>query len=195
LWWAVLPDHRLSIQAEWKFQGMGESEVAAGIKAKDRELGIDRVAYTAADPSIQNQTGATHKDGTFLGQSIRDTLSHYGVHTVLADHDRFNGWSRCQALLRDAPDGDPWIAIDPSCRYLIRSIASARSDKNDPDDVDTKSDDHALDSWRYGAMSQPGPLAKQKTTRFAEGTFGALKQSVRRGRPVLGSESVRAAYA
>jgi hypothetical protein len=42
------------------------------------------VSYTAADPSIQNQTGATHKDGTFVGQSIRDTLAHYGIPTVLA---------------------------------------------------------------------------------------------------------------
>jgi hypothetical protein len=191
LWWAILPDHRLYVRAEWKFQGMSEPEVAAGIRKVDKALGIEKVSYTAADPSIRNQTGATHKDGTFLGQSIRDTLAHYGVPTVLADNDRFNGWARCQALLRDAPDGAPWGLVHPECRYLIRSIAAARSDKADPDDVDTHSDDHGLDAWRYGAMSRPSPTKVTRTRRFAEGTMGALRQSVTRARPVLGAESVR----
>jgi hypothetical protein len=194
LWWAQLPDHALYLRREWKFQGMSEQEVAVGIRAIDRELGLERLAYTAADPSIVNQTGATHQQGSFQGQSIGETLGHYKVPVVKADNDRFNGWGRCHALLRLAPSGVPWLQVHPECRYLIRSIAGAVSDPKDPDDVDTASDDHALDAWRYGAMSRPHPLGTKKArVRYAEGTMGALRQAVTAGSRRLGSESVRRA--
>lgn len=193
LWWAILPDHKLHIRREFKFQGMDEPEVAAGIKKIDAELGI-KVSYTACDPSLKNKTGASHKDGEFTGQFIAETLGHYGVPCIGADNNRFNGWQRCSALLRDAPDGSPWLTVHSDCRYLLRSIAAAVSDKNDPDDVDTKSDDHALDAWRYGAMSRPNPAMPHKSQRtFAPGTMGALRQGVTRAANAmrrLGSESV-----
>lgn len=193
LWWAILPDHKLHIRREFKFQGMDEPEVAAGIKKIDAELGI-KVSYTACDPSLKNKTGASHKDGEFTGQFIAETLGHYGVPCIGADNNRFNGWQRCSALLRDAPDGTPWLTVHSDCRYLLRSIAAAVSDKNDPDDVDTKSDDHALDAWRYGAMSRPNPAMPHKSQRtFAPGTMGALRQGVTRAANAmrrLGSESV-----
>lgn len=192
LWWAVLPDHQLYVRRDWKFQGMSEQEVAAGVKAIDTELGLRKVAYTAADPAIFNKTGATHTQAQFVGQSIGESLSHYGLRLVKADNDRFNGWGRCHALLRPAPTGAPWLRTHPECRYLNRSIPNALSDKTDPDDVDTASDDHALDAWRYGAMSRPHPLGVAKaSTRFAAGTMGHLRQSVRQWAHRLGSESAR----
>ncbi len=161
LWWQVLADHHLHIRAEWKFQGLDAPEVAAGILKRDQELGVKGlIAYTAADPSIFNETGQSHQaKGGFVGESIAETLGYYGVTVIPGDNNRFNGWGRCHALLRLDDDGQPWMTVHPSCRYLIRSIASARSDKKDPDDVDTDSDDHALDAWRYGAMTRPSPKA------------------------------------
>jgi hypothetical protein len=194
LWWAQLPDHKLFIRKELKFQQMDEQEVAAKIHQGDEELGLTKVSYTAADPAIFNKTGATHTNTTlgFRGQSIGETLQAYGINAVKSDNDRFNGWGRCHALLRSAPDGTPWITVHPDCRYLIRSIAAAKSDDKDPDDVDTDSDDHALDAWRYGAMSRPHPAYPKKGPRtFAAGTMGALRQSVGRFTRRLGSESAR----
>lgn len=187
LWWTVLPDHQLYIRRDYKFQGMSEQEVAAEVRKIDAELGLiaengrSRVSYTAADPAIFNKTGATHVDAKFVGQSIGESLNYYKLKLVKADNDRFNGWGRCHAILRPAPDGTPWLRVHPDCRYLVRSIAGAVSDKNDPDDVDTKTDDHALDAWRYGAMSRPHPLnQKPKTPKYAYGTMGHLRQSVGR---------------
>lgn len=194
-WYATLADGRVYKRKDWKFQGMDEPEVAKGIKAIDEELGIRSVAYTAADPAINNKTGATHKDGQFVGQSIRETLAHYGIPTILADNDRFNGWQRFHAFLRDAPDGRPWFICHPDSRYTIRSIPNARSDKHNPDDVDTKMDDHALDETRYQFMSRPSPAVFAKQAQvFPEGTMGALRMSVTpKAKTRLGSESVRVA--
>lgn len=190
LWWAQLPDHRLYIRRDWKFQQMSEQEVARGIKAIDAALGIRKVSYTAADPSIANKTGATHQAAGFVGQAIGETLGYYGVPIVKADNDRYNGWMRCHALLRDAPDGQPWLLVHPDAKYLSRSMAGAQSDPKDPDDVNTESDDHALDAFRYGAMSRPHPAAPLKLKRYAPGTMGALRQGRASGAR-LGSESVR----
>ncbi len=192
LWWAVLPDGHLHVRKDWKFQGMDEQEVAAGVKQIDTELGLTKISSTAADPAVFNKTGATHTQVGFVGQSIGESLNYYRLKLVKADNDRFNGWGRCHALLRDAPDGTPWLTIHPDARYLTRSIAQAVSDDKNPDDVDTTTDDHALDAWRYGAMSRPHPLGARKTqTKFLPGTMGALRQSVQAVRQRLGSESVR----
>ena len=173
LWWALLPDHRFYCRAELKFQRMDESEVAAAIKKMDAMLGIRRIGYTVGDPSVFNKTGATHRAASgFIGQSIGETLGYYGIPIIGADNDRINGWKRCHSLLRLAPDGKPWMIVHPDCTYLRRSIASARSEPRDPDDVDTKSDDHALDSWRYFSLSRPSPSRADTRQVYPEGTMG-----------------------
>jgi len=192
-WYATLGDGRVYKRFDWKFRGLDEPDVAKGILKIDAELGITTVAYTAADPAIDNKTGSTHRDGQFLGQSIMETLRHYGVPCIKADNDRFNGWQRFQAFLRDAPDGRPWFMCHPDAKYTVRSIPNARSDKKNPDDVDTNGDDHAIDETRYQFMSRPSPAVSAKAPHtFAPGTMGALRQSVSRtSASRLGAESVR----
>lgn len=179
LWWTMLADGKLYVRRDYKFQGLDEQEVAAGIKRVDVELGLSKVSYTAADPAIFNKTGATHtqSQAQFVGQAIGESLRFYGINVIKSDNDRFNGWGRCHAILRDAPDGTPWLTVHPDCKYLIRSIGAAKSDEKDPDDVDTTTDDHALDAWRYGAMSRPHPLKHARHVKFAPGTMGALRQA------------------
>lgn len=177
LWWTVLADNKLYIRRDYKFQGMDEQDVAKGIKRIDAELGLKRPSYTSGDPAVFNKTGATHTKPQFVGQSIGETLGHYGVPITKADNDRFNGWMRCHALLRNAPDNMPWLQVHPDCRYLIRSIAAAVSDEKDPDDVDTTTDDHALDAFRYGAMSRPNPATQKFTPTFPAGSMGELRRA------------------
>jgi hypothetical protein len=185
IWWAVLPDHRLYIRDDWKFQGLDEPEVARGVLARDAELGIDSAStYTVGDPSMFNKTGATHTSEEFSDPSkcIAQTLGYYGLPLLRGNRDRVNGWKRCQGLLRDAPDGIPWLVFHPDASYLTRTLPSAQSSKSDPDDVDTAGDDHALDAWRYGAMSPGAPaIGTVSSPSFSPGTVGALvKQALRK---------------
>ncbi len=175
IWWAVLPDHRLYIRTDWKFQGLDEPDVAKGIARVDASLGKPRIQYTAADPAMWSKTGATHKHTGFVGKSIAQTLAHYGVNVVKADHDRGQGWKRCQSLLRDAPDGRPWLVVHPDATYLRRTIPTARSEKENPEDVDTTGDDHALDAWRYGAMSPAARRAERTRPTLVVGSVGDLR--------------------
>jgi hypothetical protein len=172
LWWAHLGDGHWHIAQELKFQHESAETVAGKWKAKNKELGLKRVSAVVADPSMWAKTGHGK------GESIAETLLRHGLPMVKGDNDRKNGWQRCHELLRLAPDGTPWLTVDASCRYGLRSLPAQMSDKKDPDDIDTGGDDHWVDAWRYGAMSRlvgrPGKAVPG--ARFAEGSYGAIKQ-------------------
>ncbi|MCR4342145.1 MAG: phage terminase large subunit [Gemmatimonadaceae bacterium] len=195
--YAILPDGRLYKRSDRKFAGESVQTNAAKLREKSEELGIKRFTYNVADPSTFIKTGNVgQKEAKFIGQSIAATFGMNGVTLTRGENDRYNGWQRLHDLLRDAPDGDPWIIFHPSCKYTIRTMATAKSDDKDPDDVDTDSDDHALDETRYAAMSRPHPLGKAKTRRhYPAGTMGALRHETASQSLRLGTESTRAAVA
>ena len=164
LWWVVLSDSHYHIWREYKFQGQVVSDVGKEIQKRTKDLGL-KLSYLVADPAMWQHTGAGR------GEAIAETLQRMGLPMRRGDNDRKNGWQRVHELLRPAPDGLPWLTVEaaPHCTYLRRTIASAMSDKTDPDDVDTKGDDHALDALRYGAMSRP-PIGR-RVTESAKDTF------------------------
>jgi hypothetical protein len=152
LWWLCLPDGALHIAREFKFQGMTAEQVGKAIHDGTKALGLPRLRYIACDPAMWQKTGAGR------GESIAETLLRLRLPARKSDNDRFNGWMRVHELLRAMAEGPrPWLTIDPSCRYLIRTIPAMVQDKNDPDDLDSSKDDHAVDALRYGAMSRPRP--------------------------------------
>lgn len=172
LWWAALGDGHWHIARELRHQHESAETVAGKWKAMNRDLGIRRVSYVAADPSMWAKTGHGR------GESIAETLLRHGLPMVKGDNDRKNGWQRCHELLRPAPDGLPWVTVDVQCRYGVRSLPAQVSDKLDPDDIDTGGDDHWVDAWRYGAMSRfvYGERNARAQARPAM-SLGALKQA------------------
>ena len=151
LWWCALPDGHYWIGKEWKFQGRSAEEVAETVKAETKALGIKRLRYIACDPSMKAKTGHAR------GESIMETLIRKGLPMRASDNDRLNGWIRCHQLLREAPDGTPWLTISADCKYGRRTMPAMVQDKKNPDDMDTAKDDHWCDALRYGAMSRPSP--------------------------------------
>lgn len=171
LWWACLPDGHYHLRKEYKFKGLTAGELAIQIKKINRELGVAKLRYLVCDPSVKMHAGGS-------GEAIAETLRKSGLPVRLGDNDRLNGWARCQALLRAAPDGLPWLTVDPGCTYLQRTIPAAISEKHDPEDVDTTIDDHGLDAWRYGAMSRPSPTRSVSVPR-PKGSAGVLWDQLR----------------
>ncbi len=100
-----------------------------------------------------------------------------------------NGWQRLHELFNLAPDETPWLTVDPSCRYGMRTIPSQMQSKANPEDIDTDGDDHWLDAARYGAVSRIRFNPKQKTTKYAPGTMGELRYGGQVQSQRLGSEA------
>lgn len=171
-WYVALPDGHYHKAAELKLKEHTIDAVVNEVQAMDRTLGLPtpvRMTRTYADPSTRQTSGQT-------GESILETFGKCGMPLIPAVNERKNGWMRLQALLKDAPDGVPWLTFAPTCKYTHRCIAGIMSDPKDPDEVNEGQADlqHGLDETRYFVMSRPMPQLAAAAARPGAGTVGAL---------------------
>lgn len=168
-WFVPLADNHWHCVAEWKFRKLVAEDVARGILEMRRELGIGSITYTVVDPSMRNKTGHGQ------GESFIETFTRCGVPCRLGHSDREMGWPRLAAAFKLAPDGVPWLTFEPGeCKYLLRSIPGLLADKTNPEDVDTKMDDHGADMARMFVMSRPPSWkdAPSAAIDYPEGSVG-----------------------
>lgn len=193
LWIACLPDGHLHVRHEYVFRQTIAHEVAKQIRQQTRDLApdLDRgitIRYTVADPSMWNKSGQS-------GESIAETVARAGVPMIKGSNERVIGWQRMRHWFQTAPDGRPWLTVDPSCAYLLRTIPSLVSDDTIPEDVDTAGEDHAADALRYGLMSRPTPSTTPSIPpERSPFSVGAMLAGIRRDamrRPRLGQDAVR----
>lgn len=109
-------------------------------------LANHRIEYGIADPAIWDAQ---------TGESIADVAAKYGIHFVKGDHQRIPGWMQCHYRLQFDPEGYPRMYVLDSCQDFIRTIPTLVYDEHNPEDLDTKGEDHAADEWRYFCMSRP----------------------------------------
>ncbi len=174
LWWAVAPSQHLRIFAELAFEQAEESDVVLKAKQIERDHHLKAITYTVGTPAI---LARKHTEG-FLGETIGDRFAHHGMPIIAADEDTLNGWKRCQSLFRTAPDGEPWLTIDPACTALVRAITTGLRDDKDPDDI---GEPHpALRAFRYGAMSRPSPELVKPTVVYPVDSPGYVMQQIRK---------------
>jgi hypothetical protein len=176
LWWARLTDGRYHIRWEYKFKGLSAEAVALEITRINKSLGV-KLGYLVCDPAMKQKTGAGR------GESIFETLLRRKLPMRGGDNDRFNGWTRVHEMLRLDADGEPWLTVSPDCKYLCRTLPAMVQDDNDPEDIDSAKDDHAVDALRYGAMSRPSPTRIDAEPEMKPNTTAWLKKYPA-GRPV-----------
>lgn len=109
----------------------------------------ERYAATLADPA----TFATGRSGT--GKSIADMWRDAGLSVSRAKNDRRAGWANMRQYLWDPETERPRIYIMDNCPNLIRTIPVQQRAKVDPEDLDTKLEDHAVDALRYVLAWRP----------------------------------------
>jgi hypothetical protein len=138
---ASAPNEGLKLTAE---------DVARGILGKETEA--EHKIQGVLDPSAFKEDG---------GPSIAERMAREGVHFRGADNKRLGtrgamgGWDAMRARLVGNLDGQPMIYCFNTCVASIRTIPVLQHDPDRPEDVDTESEDHAPDEWRYACMSRP----------------------------------------
>ena len=141
--------------------------IARGIKQRESE----NIVYGVADPSIFIVQG---------GPSIAEQMAKEGVLWRKADNRRvgklgaMSGWAEVRS--RMIGEDKPMIYCFNTCVDSIRTIPSLPHDPQRPEDLDTHSEDHAADEWRYACMSRPwAKKAKPKPEDIAKGpTFNDM---------------------
>lgn len=166
LWGAVadgttdIPRGWLVIYREW-YGWNGEPNVGCKMPAESVGSGIrqlesgERMADEVLDPA------AFASDG---GPSIAERLDlgcRRADNARVASGGRMGGWDQVRARL-DAQDC-PGVVIFSNCTHLIRTLPALQHDSHRPEDVDTDSEDHAPDAFRYLCMARPVVRNKPKS--------------------------------
>jgi len=135
----------------------------------EREKGDPKLAYGVLDPSTFRVES---------GPSIAERINRALIKQKLAafreaDNTRVNtreskdkrgpmsGWdqmrSRIIGILDDKgrPTGVPMVYCFSTCVASIRTIPVLQHDPARAEDLDTESEDHAADDWRYACSSRP----------------------------------------
>lgn len=86
--------------------------------------------------------------------SPAEILGDVGFNTIKANNDRLNGWLSIHELLKQTDENErPMLQFFDTCVHTIRTLPALTPDKNRPEDVDSKLEDHLADALRYGCMS------------------------------------------
>jgi hypothetical protein len=168
-WMAKLPDGLIVVYRELYIKGLTPQQQAAAIRDAEApgERMPDRPLPVVLDPSMWarsvNNPLAVGKNDAPPPGSIADAYYQvFGSQVSKARNDRVGGWALLEDQMRIRDDGLPRFLIHSTCTNLIRTLPAAPRDLRNPDDIDTKSDDHALDSTRYGLMDLVGKADAHK---------------------------------
>jgi hypothetical protein len=168
-WWAVveddhatehvvLPRGALIRYREWYGCRVGEPNVGLKLVAEQVGKGIverdagETIKYGVLDPAAFTADG---------GPSIAERMALAKAHWIRADNKRvpqagaMGGWDILRHRLVGEAEDRPMVACFSTCTDSIRTIPVLQHDPNRPEDLDTSSEDHAADDWRYACMSRP----------------------------------------
>lgn len=170
--WGAWDEHgHLHVYRESKLTQYSTRQQAQTWKNLSRDEALSMVL---ADRSTHQQNDQ--------GPSIAQQWRNAGWRTSPANNARVPGWSNLRAYLEvDPATGTPWMTVGANCQYLIDTLATIERDKKNPEDVDTKADDHACDALRYLAQARPiRDIVRRTFTEEAHDLQSRVKRKIDR---------------
>lgn len=148
-WMAQLNDGTIVVYRELYVTKHTYRQLATKILALTTEDEMDEIgANIFGDPSIFKKNEST-------GLSAEDDMRSVGLQISRADNVRVDGWNTVREglqLYEDPNTGQTRsrVQICANCTELIRTLPMMQHDARNPEDLDTKLEDHAPDGFRYG---------------------------------------------
>lgn len=182
-WWAVVQDdHRLAggqvlprgslvRYREW-YGAKPMNEGGRGLKLSTEKVAEGIVMLEAQDPKLSGgvlDPSCFSEDGGPARSEIFNRILLGGkcasfrpadnkrTSAMAGSSDRrgpIGGWDELRGRMVGR-DGVPMIYCFETCRDSIRTIPLLQHDLQKVEDLDTHSEDHAADEWRYACMSRP----------------------------------------
>jgi len=180
-WWTIIPEDypivgrgllprgALVRYREWYGAtgvNMGLKMTAEGVGAGivSREKG-ETLRYGVLDPACFREDG-----GPSLAERINRVLLdgktkpfHAADNSRVPQRGSMGGWDQLRARLVGT-EGLPMIYCFSTCAASIRTLPALQHDPDKMEDVNTESEDHAADEWRYACMSRPFAVPRIQTT-------------------------------
>ena len=173
LWFAVAPDEQLIVYREMYVSKVTATDLADKILDAEQE---DKIRYGVLDSSLWHKRGDS-------GPSLAEQMIMKGCRWRPSDRSkgsRVAGKNEIHRRLQvDEFTGQPRLVIFNTCRNLIAQLPTLPLDKSNPEDVDTKAEDHLYDALRYGVMTRPrshlfdyDPNTQRSGFQAADSKFG-----------------------
>src|SRR5262245_47430952 len=133
---------------------MTAEDVAAGIA--QRESRDPNLRYGVLDPACFREDGGPCIAERINRLCVQDRLRpfHAADNCRVPQRVSMGGWDQMRSRLV-GQDGRPMIYCFSTHAASIRTIPALQHDPARPEDVNTESEDHAADEWRYACMSRP----------------------------------------
>jgi hypothetical protein len=150
VWFAVSPAEQLIVYRELYVSKVLATDLADQILDLEAEDG--NIKYGVLDSSLWHKRGDT-------GPSLAEQMISRGCRWRPSDRSRGSRVAGKNELHRrlqvDEFTEEPRLVFFENCVNMISQIPSIPLDKKNPEDVDTKAEDHLYDALRYGIMSRP----------------------------------------
>ena len=150
LWFTVAPDDQVIVYRELYVKKVLATDLADMVM--DTESGDGTIRYGILDSSCWHRRGD-------LGPSLAEQMNQKGCRWRPSDRSpgsRVSGKNELHRRLQtDDFTEQPRLVMFNNCTNLISQLPSIPLDKKNPEDVDTKAEDHLYDALRYGIMSRP----------------------------------------
>ena len=174
LWIAVAPDDQLIVYRELYCSKVTATDLADMII--DVEQNDGTIRYGVLDSSLWHKRGDT-------GPSLAEQMNMKGCRWRPSDRSRGSRIAGKNELHRrlqvDEFTEAPRLVFMSTCTNTISQIPAIPLDKNNSEDVDTKSEDHLYDALRYGIMTRPrssiwdyNPATQRSGFQASDPTFG-----------------------
>ena len=113
-----------------------------------------------ADPSIFDES---------RGESVARMMMREGVYWRGGDNTRLAGKMQCHYRLAFDHQGEPMFQVFSTCKEFIRTVPALVYDQVKVEDIDTDTEDHIYDEWRYVMMEHPiNPRGGEKEIKIQE---------------------------
>ena len=163
IWATIDPDDdTLIVYRELYKKGLTGEDLSDMVTEYERDE--HRSIQGVLDSAAWNRTGVG-------GPTVGETLVRAGHKLRPADKNRIQGKIQIHEYLKVRESGRPKLQIFNTCPNLIREIQSIPLDSSNPEDVDTRAQDHAYDALRYLIMSRPrvnDPLSQMRHLRLEQ---------------------------
>ena len=136
---APLPDTGVKWTADRVFSEIAKME-------REHKWLRGKLITGVADPAIWAEDG---------GDAIIASADKHQVFFSKADHTRLAGWMQVRYRLAFDRDGRPMVYFFSTCKHAIRTLPLLQFSDTNPEDLNTKQEDHFADSFRYFCMSHP----------------------------------------
>ncbi len=169
IWIAFSPTGEAYVYREFVATELTDGQLSSKIKELsktmvDNKLIDEKIDYTMADPSLWSVNQYER------GESVAMRMMAQGINMVKADNNRVSGWNVIHSYLGYDDTHKPKLKVFNTCNYLIETIPGLIHDEHNPEDLNTKGDDHGADALRYALMSKPY-LPKHPTLRIPQLSF------------------------